>query len=94
MDWLSDKGLLTSKKQSRRANGHGSNSNGNAADIASLDDLRGGNAGEPIPRQAIAAEDLFTNDLLPHELKVTSEFFARKSAEAAVRASHDSARMQ
>ena len=56
LSWLSDAGLLTSKKQSRGPQSDGT---------ASLDALRAGDAGEAIPRGAIEAAVLFTNDLLP-----------------------------
>lgn len=58
VDWLAESGLLTTKKQSRNA----------AADperLASLDALRGGDAGAPIPRDSIDDAQLFTNELLP-----------------------------
>ncbi len=56
LDWLGDKGLLTSAMPSR-----------NPVDgvSASLDDLRSGRAGEPHPRSSINAADLYTNEFLP-----------------------------
>lgn len=56
LDWLSEQGLLTTKVQSR---------GGASDDTASLDGLRGGDAGEPIPRNSVKAETLFTNEFLP-----------------------------
>jgi len=56
LDWLDDKGLLTSAMPSRTPV---------EGISASLDDLRRGNAGERIPRSSINAADLFTNDFLP-----------------------------
>lgn len=56
LDWLSDKGLLTSAMQSRAPIQGVS---------ASLDDLRQGRAGEAIPREAVKSADLFTNEFLP-----------------------------
>jgi len=56
LDWLSSKGLLTTKVQSR----------GPAGDCtSSLDGLRSGDAGEVIPREAVSSSSLFTNDFLP-----------------------------
>ena len=54
LDWLSDTGLLTDGIPSR-TQGPGR---------VSLDDLRGGNAGQKIPRNEVAAADLFTNAFL------------------------------
>lgn len=56
LDWLDDKGLLTSAMPSRTPVEGVS---------ASLDDLRRGNAGERVPRLSINAADLFTNEFLP-----------------------------
>lgn len=51
-----DNGLLTTKVQSR----------GEAGELTtSLDGLRGGDAGERITRDSVAAASLFTNDFLP-----------------------------
>jgi hypothetical protein len=56
LDWLSASGLLTSKVQSR----------GPASEAtASLDALRAGDVGEPIPRDCLRSADLFTNSFLP-----------------------------
>lgn len=55
LDWLSEKGLLTTLEVSRSPVEGVS---------ASLDALRGGRAGDPIPRDSISATDLFTNDFL------------------------------
>ena len=56
LDWLSDQGLLTTKVQTR----------GTATDdTTSLDGLRGGDAGDVIPRESVKAETLFTNAFLP-----------------------------
>lgn len=54
LDWLSEAGLLTEKIQSRTPEA--------AEHLASLDDLRQGNAGAPIPRESVQAEKLFTNE--------------------------------
>ena len=54
LDWLSDKGLLTTKVQSRTS-----------VDGASLDDLRQGKSGEQVPRDSLPADRLFTNAYLP-----------------------------
>jgi ABC-type nitrate/sulfonate/bicarbonate transport system substrate-binding protein len=56
LDWLSKAGLLTTKVQSRGAPDAGA---------ASLDALRAGDAGERIPREAVDAAALFTNNFLP-----------------------------
>lgn len=56
LSWLSDAGLLTTKRQSRGPQ---------SESTASLDDLRAGDAGDTIPRGSIEAAALFTNDLLP-----------------------------
>ena len=55
LDWLSAKGLLTTKVQSRGPAGEGT---------TSLDGLRRGDAGAAIPRGAVDAAALFTNDFL------------------------------
>ena len=55
VDWLCSSGLLTSSTQSRHPD--------SAADKASLDDLRAGRAGEPIPRDSVPC--VFTNEFLP-----------------------------
>jgi hypothetical protein len=55
LDWLSAQGLLTTKVQSREA-GEGA---------ATLDGLRAGDVGDRIPREAVPAASLFTNDFLP-----------------------------
>ncbi|WIA16955.1 hypothetical protein OEZ85_013874 [Tetradesmus obliquus] len=55
LDWLSDEGLLTSKAQSRSEGEHSS----------SLDGMRSGDAGQRLPRDAVAAADLATNAYLP-----------------------------
>ncbi|KAF6254748.1 NMT1/THI5 like-domain-containing protein [Scenedesmus sp. NREL 46B-D3] len=55
LDWLSGAGLLTSKAQSRRQAAHSS----------SLDGMRSGEAGEALPRGAVAAADMATNAFLP-----------------------------
>lgn len=52
LDWLSEKKLLTSKVQSCTQ----------SEQTASLDDLRQGNSGDIIPRSALSASDLFTNE--------------------------------
>ena len=56
LDWLSEQGLLTTAIQSR---------NPQEGQSVSLDDIRGGRAGDPIPRSAIDAASLFTNAFLP-----------------------------
>mmetsp|Transcript_12288 Transcript_12288/g.26508 ORF Transcript_12288/g.26508 Transcript_12288/m.26508 type:complete len:344 (-) Transcript_12288:392-1423(-) len=56
LDWLSASGLLTSKVQSRTLSGE---------NYASLDGLRQGDVGQPIPRESLPAESLFTNAFLP-----------------------------
>ena len=56
LDWLSEQGLLTTAVQSR---------NPQEGQSVSLDDIRGGEAGDPIARSAIDAESLFTNAFLP-----------------------------
>lgn len=55
LDWLSDKGLLTTKAQSRTVV---------PGLTASLDDLRQGDAGELIPRDKLVSDGLFTNKFL------------------------------
>ena len=57
MDWLSDSGLLTSKRQSRAPQGDDL--------LTSLDALRAGDVGDAIEPELLAASSLFTNDLLP-----------------------------
>uniref|UniRef100_A0A7S0S6H2 Thiamine pyrimidine synthase n=1 Tax=Chlamydomonas leiostraca TaxID=1034604 RepID=A0A7S0S6H2_9CHLO len=56
LDWLSDSGLLTRKVQSRA---------GPSDTTTTLDGLRQGDAGEPIPRGEVPASSLFTNAHLP-----------------------------
>ena len=56
LDWLSEKGLLTSAMPSRSPV---------EGESASLDELRQGKAGERIPREAVKSESLFTNGFLP-----------------------------
>ena len=56
LDWLSDKGLLTSTMPSRKPV---------EGQSASLDDLRQGRAGERIPRDAVKSADMFTTSFLP-----------------------------
>ncbi|KAL4444363.1 hypothetical protein ABPG75_012100 [Micractinium tetrahymenae] len=56
LDWLSDKGLLTTKVQSRIVK---------EGVTTTLDGLRSGDAGEPIPRSSVQSATLFTNDCLP-----------------------------
>ena len=56
LDWLSEQGLLTTTVQSRNPQ----------EGQASLDDIRGGKAGDPISRSAIDAASLFTNAFLPN----------------------------
>ncbi|KAG2441969.1 hypothetical protein HYH02_009763 [Chlamydomonas schloesseri] len=56
VDWLSESGLLTRKVQSRAAGAPGT---------TSLDGLRAGDVGEPIPRADVDVGAMFTNDLLP-----------------------------
>jgi ABC-type nitrate/sulfonate/bicarbonate transport system substrate-binding protein len=55
LDWLSEKGLLTTLVQSRVPEEGVS---------TSLDKLRGGEGGEVIPRGSVASEQLFTNEFL------------------------------
>ncbi len=55
VDWLYDAGLMTTKMQSRGPP---------SATKTSLDGLRGGDAGEPLPRDAVKATDLFTSSFL------------------------------
>lgn len=57
LQWLHKEGLLTDKLQS---------SSPVPGVSASLADLRQGNAGAKLPMSAVAAEDLFTNNFLPH----------------------------
>ena len=52
VDWLYSAGLMTTKMQSRGPP---------SATKTSLDGLRGGDAGEPLPRGAVRATDLFTD---------------------------------
>lgn len=54
LEWLYENGLLTTKMQSRRA-GEGK---------TTLDGLRHGDSGDPIPHHAIRAKHLFTNEYL------------------------------
>ena len=56
LDWLGEKGLLTTAMPSR---------NPVEGVSVSLDDLRSGRAGEQIPRPSISSADLFTNEFLP-----------------------------
>ena len=56
VDWLAERGLLTSAMPSRSPVEGVS---------ASLDDLRRGRAGAPVPRDAVSMEALFTNAFLP-----------------------------
>ncbi|KAK9809928.1 hypothetical protein WJX72_001872 [[Myrmecia] bisecta] len=56
LDWLSQQGLLTTAVQSRSPEDGVS---------VTLDDLRQGKAGEPVPRETISSDQLFTNDFLP-----------------------------
>lgn len=55
IDWLVDSGLLTTAMQSRHPDV--------AADRVTLNDLRAGRAGKPIPRESVPT--VFTNDFLP-----------------------------
>lgn len=55
LDWLSEKGLLTTLVQSRDPEEGVS---------TSLDKLRGGEGGEIIPRGSVSSEQLFTNEFL------------------------------
>ncbi|GAX77568.1 hypothetical protein CEUSTIGMA_g5012.t1 [Chlamydomonas eustigma] len=57
LDWLSDRGLLTKKCQSREQP--------DTANFTSLDGLRQGDVGDTIPRNSVDSSSLFTNDLLP-----------------------------
>jgi hypothetical protein len=57
LEWLSSRGLLTSKMQSRTPS--------SASNTTSLDGLRSGDSGDAIPLAAIPADGLFTNALLP-----------------------------
>lgn len=52
VDWLYDAGLMTTKMQSRGPA---------SATKTSLDGLRGGDAGDRLPRNAVRAADLFTS---------------------------------
>lgn len=55
LNWLYDAGLMTTKMQSR----------GQSSDTkTSLDGLRGGDAGEALPRDAVKTTDLFTSAFL------------------------------
>jgi hypothetical protein len=65
LDWLSASGLLTAKAQSRDAGAAAAASGGN---FASLEGMRSGGAGDPIPRGSVRAADLATNDFLPAAL--------------------------
>lgn len=57
LDWLSGQRLLTTAVQSRSPQ---------EGQSVSLDDIRGGRAGDPISRSAIDAASLFTNAFLPN----------------------------
>ncbi|GLC40077.1 hypothetical protein PLESTM_000989800 [Pleodorina starrii] len=57
VDWLSQSGLLTAKVQSRAPQP--------GTPTTSLDGLRGGDVGEPIPRDRVDERAMFTNELLP-----------------------------
>lgn len=59
LDWLSESGLLTAKMQSRTPS--------DAAGTTTLDGLRAGDVGEPVSRDSIAADSLFSNSLLPQD---------------------------
>jgi hypothetical protein len=59
LDWLSCRGLLTTKCQSR--------DQPDTANFTSLDGLRQGDVGEAISRENILASSLFTNDFLPNK---------------------------
>ena len=54
VDWLGDKGLLTTWKQSRSPDG---------ATTGSLDDLRSGKVGEPVAREEYKDAQMFDNCL-------------------------------
>lgn len=54
VDWLGDKGLLTTWKQSRNPDG---------ATTGSLDDLRSGKVGEPVAREEYKDARMFDNCL-------------------------------
>ena len=56
LDWLSAKGLLTHKVQTRAGGGE---------DTATLDGLRAGDVGARIPRESVPAGSLYTNEFLP-----------------------------
>lgn len=56
VNWLSEKGLLTSAMPSR---------NPVEGVSASLDDLRQGRAGASVPRDTVSMDALFTNAFLP-----------------------------
>ncbi len=55
LDWLAEKGLLTTLEPSRKPV---------AGVSTTLDALRGGDAGDPVPRGSIKASELFTNEYL------------------------------
>ena len=55
LDWLAEEGLLTTFVNSRMP----------SATSATLDELRAGRAGDPIPRAAVSAAQLFTTAFLP-----------------------------
>jgi len=57
LDWLSARNLLTEYKQSRSPDADKGK--------VTLDDLRAGKAGAPIPREKYRANMMFTNNLLP-----------------------------
>jgi len=56
LDWLSDSGLLTTYMQSRTPKDGTS---------ATLDELRAGKVGQPIPRDSVDSSRLFTTEFLP-----------------------------
>jgi hypothetical protein len=53
--WLSESGLLTTKVPSREGQ----------EGTATLDGLRAGDAGEPIPLENVKVDDMYTNVALP-----------------------------
>ncbi|KAI8926526.1 NMT1/THI5 like-domain-containing protein [Entophlyctis helioformis] len=64
VDWLSDKGLLTTKVQSRKIGAAGKGMDADKDTTTSLDGLRSGDVGVAIPRESVPASSLFSNEFL------------------------------
>ena len=67
LDWLDNKDILTTYKQSRKPTiiSSGETNVHNTSETVSLDDLRSGKAGNKIERSKYDSKKMFTNDLLP-----------------------------